>query len=49
LLTDLDAIYSGRDGRSFISAYDLTGAGNQDNDTAKYWNGQYRADIPSCQ
>jgi hypothetical protein len=42
LLTDLDSVYSGRDGRSFVSAYYLSRWGN---DVAKDNNGTV---IPNC-
>jgi hypothetical protein len=42
LLTDLDNVYSGRDGRSFVSAYYLTRWGN---DIARDNNG---VEIPDC-
>jgi|GEM_PF-6470184 len=49
LLTDLDSVNSGRDGRSFVSAYFLGGAGNASNDTARYQDssGSWH-DIPDC-
>jgi len=48
LLTDLDSVNSGRDGRSFVSAYFLDGAGNQANDTANYYDGSRWREIPNC-
>lgn len=45
LLTDLDVVNSGRDDRAYVSAYFLTGAKNQANDTAYDNNGN---PIPNC-
>jgi hypothetical protein len=49
LLTDLDSVNSGRDGRSFVSAYYLTGGPNDtQNDSAYYYNGSSWQWIPNC-
>ena len=51
LLTDLDTVYAGRDGRSFVSAYNLTGGPNStDNDSAYYYDASSRTWkwIPDC-
>ena len=49
LLTDLDVTRAGRDGRSFVSAYFLTGGPtDSQNDSAYYFNGSTWQWIPNC-
>jgi len=49
LLTDLDSVNSGRDGRAFVSAYYLSGGYNDtQNNRAVYWNGSTWVDFPNC-
>ena len=49
LLTDLDAVNSGHDGRSFVSAYYLSGGPNDtQNNVADYWNGSAWVSFPNC-
>lgn len=50
LLTDLDKVHDGRDGRAWVPAYNLTGDGNADNNTANYYDkdaGEWK-EIPDC-
>jgi hypothetical protein len=50
LLTDLDTVEDGRDGRTWVSAYILDGDGNTDNNTANYYDkasGKWK-EIPDC-
>jgi hypothetical protein len=49
LLTDLDSWGAGRDGRSFVSAYYLSGGYNDtQNNRAVYWDGSHWVDFPNC-
>jgi hypothetical protein len=49
LLTDLDAMNDGHDGRSFVSAYYLSGGTNDtSNNHADYWNGSAWVSFPNC-
>lgn len=50
LLTDLDTVYAGRDGRSFVPAYILTGGPNANNDSAYYYDANSKTWkwIPDC-